>query len=72
MTNAEKLKNLAKEKSPIYIHYKGKLSEDEVLEIEETCDIHSPTVYMDGSAIYSIKYRRVESEEVWKQVPDRL
>lgn len=63
MSKAEELKNLAKEKFPIHIHYKGKLSEGEVSEIEETCDIHSPTVYMDGSAIYSIKYRRVESEE---------
>ncbi len=55
--SAAELIELAKDKFPIFIHYKGRLSEEEIAEIEKTCDIHCPTVYMDGSAIWSIKYK---------------
>ncbi len=56
----ENLVHLAKEKYPVSIHYTGRLSEEEILNIEKTCDIHCPAVYMDGSATYSIRYRKTE------------
>ena len=47
----------AKEKYPLSIYIKGKLSEKEIAELEKVCDIHCPSVYMDGSAAYCIRYR---------------
>ncbi len=54
----ENLVQLAKDKYPVSIHYTGRLSEEEVANIEKTCNIHCPSVYMDGSATYSIRYKK--------------
>ena len=54
----ENLAQLAKDKYPVSIPYKGKLTEEELHELEKTCDVHCPSVYMDGSAIYSIRYKQ--------------
>lgn len=48
---------MAKEKYPLSISYKGKLTEKELLELEKFCDIHCSSIFMDGSAIYTIKYK---------------
>ena len=47
----------AKEKYPLSIYIKGKLSEEELAEVEKVCDIYCHSVYMDGSAAYCIRYR---------------
>ncbi len=57
---AESLIQKAQEKSPVSVYYKGRLSEEDAAKIEKVCDIHISSVYMDGSATYSIRYRRRE------------
>ncbi len=47
----------AKKRYPLSISYKGFLSDDENDELRKTCEVRNPAVYMDGSAIYYIKYR---------------
>lgn len=47
----------AKEKYPVSIHYKGRLTKEEISEIEKFCTINTPSVYMDGSCYYVITYR---------------
>lgn len=51
----------AKQNYPVSVHYKGRLTEEELSEIEKECDVKSASVYMDGSAMYSIRYRRISS-----------
>lgn len=53
----ENLLHIAKEKYPIAIQYKGRLSEQELDYLEKFCDVRCPSVYMDGSALYSIRYK---------------
>ena len=53
----------AKDKYPLSIYVKGKLSEEEIAEIEKVCDIRCPSVYMDGSAAYCIRYKGSEALE---------
>ena len=53
----------AKNKYPVSIHYKGRLSEEESIELRKSCDVHCPTVYMDGSAIYSIRWKGYSIDE---------
>ncbi len=57
-SRAESLVEMAKNKYPVSVSYIGRLSEPEQSKIEENCDINCPAVYMDGSAMYSIRYRR--------------
>ena len=52
-----KLIQQAKEKYPLSLYIKGKLSEKEIAELEKVCDIYYPSVYMDGSAAYCIRYK---------------
>ena len=56
--NAVEICEKAKEKYPAHVTYTGKLSEEELLDIEKTCKIKSFAVYMDGSATYDIAYRK--------------
>ena len=51
-----KLIQQAKEAYPVSIMFKGRLSKEQVKELEKTCDIRCFSVYMDGSAAYSIRY----------------
>ncbi len=46
---------------PISLRYKGKLTDNQYYEIEKQCEIHCSSVYMDGSAVYCIRYKE-ESE----------
>lgn len=57
---AEELIAKAKNRFPFAISYKGRLTSEEVAEIEKYCIIHCPSVYMDGTAVYSIRYRKNE------------
>lgn len=59
---ASQLIKLAKRKYPVTIPYYGRLTEEEVTEIEKECDIRCPIVYMDGTGYYSILYRE-ESDD---------
>lgn len=59
----EELIQKAKNKYPLSISYKGRLTSKEVAEIEKNCTIHCPSVYMDGTAVYSIRYNWSEAAE---------
>ena len=39
------------------IRYTGKLSEKDIAALEKVCDMKCPSVYMDDSATYSIRYK---------------
>jgi hypothetical protein len=60
---AEELIESAKNRFPFAISYKGRLTSEEVAEIEKNCTIHCPSVYMDGTAVYSIRYKGSEVAE---------
>ena len=60
---AEELIEKAKNRFPFAISYKGRLTSEEVAEIEKNCTIHCPSVYMDGTAVYSIRYKGSEVTE---------
>ena len=47
---------LAKCKYPLSITYKGRLTEEEILTLEKTCNIQCSSLFMDGSAVYTIRY----------------
>lgn len=53
----EVLVNEAGSKYPVSIYFKGRLTEEQLSEIEKKCYVNCPTVYMDGSAMYSIRYK---------------
>lgn len=53
---AESLIQKAQEKFPVSVFYTGRLSEKDIFKIEKVCDIHVFSLYMDGSATYSIRY----------------
>ena len=50
--------SLAKDKFPLSVSYKGKLTEDELTEIEQYCDLHCSSIFMDGSAVYNIRHKK--------------
>jgi hypothetical protein len=52
----QELIDKAKRKYPVSIYYTGKLSEDEIIQLERVCDVKCPSVHMNGSATYSIRY----------------
>ena len=54
---AEELIESAKNRFPFAISYKGRLTSEEVTELEKYCTFHCPSVYMDGTAVYSIRYK---------------
>lgn len=53
---------LAKNKYPVSIPYKGRLTEEEITELEKECDVHCASVYMDGTGYYFIRYREVSRD----------
>jgi hypothetical protein len=53
----EELIEQAKNKSPFSISYNGRLTSEEMKKLEKYCIIHCPSVYMDGTAVYSIRYK---------------
>ena len=60
---AEGLIQRANNKYPLSISYKGRLTSEEVAELEKYCIIHCPSVYMDGTTVYSIRYKGSEVTE---------
>ena len=59
---AEELIEKAKNKYPLSVSYKGRLTSTEIAKVEEYCTVHCPSVYMDGSAVYSIRYKRSDTQ----------
>lgn len=59
----QKLIEQAKNKYPISIPYKGKLTEDDINELEKVCNVRCSSVYMDGSGYYFIQYIEPQIEE---------
>lgn len=57
---ATELIEKAKNRFPLAISYKGRLTSTQIKELEKYCIIHCPSVYMDGTAVYSIRYRKNE------------
>lgn len=60
---AEELIEQAKNRFPLSISYKGRLTSGEMKKLEKYCIIHCPSVYMDGTAVYSIRYKGGEVAE---------
>ena len=60
---AEELIAKAKNRFPLAISYKGRLTSEEMKKLEKHCIIHCPSVYMNGTAVYSIRYKRSEVAE---------
>lgn len=47
----------AKNRFPLSVSFTGKLTSKEITLIEKFCTVHCPSVYMDGSATYSIRFK---------------
>ena len=56
MTVQELIEN-AKNRFPLSVSFFGTLTNTEIAEIEKYCTLHCPSVYMDGSATYSIRFK---------------
>lgn len=58
--NKELVNNLieqAKNKKPLSISYKGRLSAQEIELLNNNgCTVHCPSVYMDGSVMYLLRF----------------
>ena len=48
----------ARKKYPLSVFWKGRLSDEERKAVEEECDVHCVSVFMDGSATLSIRYKK--------------
>lgn len=60
---AEELITKAKNRFPFATSYKGRLTSTQIKELEKYCIIHCPSVYIDGTAVYSIRYKGSEVAE---------
>ena len=47
----------AKNRFPLSVSFSGKLTNKEIALIEQYCTVHCPSVYIDGSATYSIRFK---------------
>ena len=47
----------AKNRFPLSVSFSGRLTSTEIVVIEEYCTVHCPSVYMDGSATYCIRFK---------------
>lgn len=54
----EKVIEQAKTKYPASIQYRGFLTADQCGELEAMCDVRCGSLYMDGTAMYSIRYKK--------------
>ena len=62
MLDIKNLISKAKEKYPVSINYEGRLfeeSEEDLMMLEKECDVHCISVYMNGTGVYSIRYKHV-------------
>ena len=57
MITVKELIEQAKRKFPVAIQYKGRLSDSEIEKLEKVCKVRRPSVYMNGSVMYSIRYK---------------
>ena len=55
----QELIDSAKNKFPLSVSFSGKLTTKELAVIDKHCTVHCPSVYMDGSATYSIRFKPV-------------
>ena len=53
----------AKNKYPVSIYYTGQLSDEEIITLEKVCDVKCTSIYMSGSATYSIRYKQENNYE---------
>ena len=53
----QELIECAKIRFPLSVSFSGRLTNTEITEIEKYCAVHCPSVYMDGSATYSIRFK---------------
>lgn len=53
----QELIDKAKSKYPVSIHYTGQLSDEDIAALKKVCDVKYPSVHMNGSATYSIRYK---------------
>ena len=53
----QELIDSAKNRFPLSVSFLGKLTNAEIALIEKYCTLHCPSVYMDGSATYSITFK---------------
>lgn len=60
---ADEIIEKAKNKYPLSISFKGRLTAEDIKKLEEYCLIRCPSVYMDGSAKYSVRWLREEHHE---------
>ena len=56
-------------KYPVSVHYTGQLSEEDIFTLEEVCDVKCSSVYMSGSATYSIRFRGAANDSKQTQSP---
>ena len=57
MKTIEELTEMAKRKYPIAIQFEGRFTKEEMTALEKHCTVHCFALYMDGSAIYDIRYK---------------
>ena len=48
----------ARKEYPSFVFWKGRLSDEEMKTIEKKCEVHRVAVFADGSATFSIRYRK--------------
>ena len=53
----QELIETAKNRFPLIVSFSGKLTNLEIALIEKYCTVHCSSVYMDGSATYSIRFK---------------
>lgn len=60
--SAEEIICKAKEKRPVSVCLKGWMTSEEIEVIEEHCRISVPSIYMDGSATFYIRWDERSTE----------
>lgn len=56
--NVAEIIERAKKIHPIGVYYKGRITEEEMTELEKECDVQCSSVYMNGEGEYRIRYRQ--------------
>lgn len=55
--------SLARKKYPLPVSYRGRLTEAELEKIREYCKINTPSVFMNGECMYSIRILKNQARE---------
>ena len=56
--NVDKIIECAKDKYPISIGYEGRITEEEMAQLEKECDVQCSSIYMNGTGYYYIRCNR--------------